>query len=185
MIISTEEITGYIVSYDSGGGSGSMIGDLIGADGTHTLEQNEFGAPVGKRFSGWAVGDANAVPLRNAGEQIAIDGDTVVYAVWEDAPPSPPDDPHDPDDPDDPDIPDDPGDPDDPNDPDDPDDPDDPEIPDEEDPAQSGSPDGSDVLPAPKDDKKHGAAIWITIGAIAALVVCGLCFYLFVIRKKK
>ena len=79
-------VTEYTVTYSDNGGSGSMIGDIVEAGGTFTLDACTYEAPTGKQFKGWAVGDVNATPLKQANDQITITADTIIYAIWEDAP---------------------------------------------------------------------------------------------------
>ena len=63
-----------------------MVGDVVEAGGTFTLEDCTYEAPEGKQFKGWAVGAVNATPLKQAGDQITITADTIIYAIWEDLP---------------------------------------------------------------------------------------------------
>ena len=79
-------VTEYIVTYSDNGGNGTMVGDVVEAGGTFTLENCTYEAPEGKQFKGWAVGAVNATPLKQAGEQITITADTIIYAIWEDIP---------------------------------------------------------------------------------------------------
>ena len=79
-------VTEYTVTYSDNGGSGSMIGDVVEAGGTFTLDACTYEPPTGKQFKGWAVGDVNATPLKQANDQITITADTIIYAIWEDAP---------------------------------------------------------------------------------------------------
>ncbi|MBQ9103867.1 MAG: hypothetical protein IJY57_02120 [Clostridia bacterium] len=76
----------FMVTYNSNGGTGSIIGDTVVAGGTFILSDCTFTAPIGKQFAGWAVGSINATPLKQAGEQLTITGQTVIYAVWDDIP---------------------------------------------------------------------------------------------------
>ena len=79
-------VTEYNVTYSDNGGNGTMVGDVVEAGGTFTLENCTYEAPEGKQFKGWAVGAVNATPLKQAGEQITITADTIIYAIWEDLP---------------------------------------------------------------------------------------------------
>ena len=63
-----------------------MVGDVVEAGGTFTLEPSTYSAPEGMQFKGWAVGDVNATPLKQAGDSITVTADTVVYAIWEPIP---------------------------------------------------------------------------------------------------
>ena len=77
-------VTEYNVTYSDNGGNGTMVGDVVEAGGTFTLENCTYEAPEGKQFKGWAVGAVNATPLKQAGDQITITADTIIYAIWED-----------------------------------------------------------------------------------------------------
>ena len=79
-------VTEYNVTYSDNGGNGTMVGDVVEADGTFTLENCTYEAPEGKQFKGWAVGAVNATPLKQAGDQITITAETIIYAIWEDLP---------------------------------------------------------------------------------------------------
>jgi len=79
-------VTEYNVTYSDNGGNGTMVGDVVEAGGTFTLENCTYEAPEGKQFKGWAVGAVNATPLKQAGDQITITADTIIYAIWEDIP---------------------------------------------------------------------------------------------------
>ena len=79
-------VTEYNVTYSDNGGNGTMVGDVVEAGGTFTLENCTYEAPEGKQFKGWAVGAVNATPLKQAGDQITITADTIIYAIWEDLP---------------------------------------------------------------------------------------------------
>ena len=77
----------YMVSYSGNGDlGGSMIGGLVVEGEEFTLDACEFVAPEGKRFAGWAVGNVNATPLKQANDKITINAETVIYAIWEDIP---------------------------------------------------------------------------------------------------
>ena len=88
-------VTEYNVTYSDNGGNGTMVGDVVEAGGTFTLENCTYEAPEGKQFKGWAVGAVNATPLKQAGDQITITADTIIYAIWEDIPVPPPAHTHD------------------------------------------------------------------------------------------
>ena len=76
----------YIVSYESNGGSGTMVGDTITAGEQFTLDACTYIAPLNKQFAGWAVGHIEARPLLQAGNSITINEPTIIYAIWEDIP---------------------------------------------------------------------------------------------------
>ncbi len=73
-----EEIpaTVYTVSFDAGGGSGSMSDITVSEGDKLTLPDNGFAAPEGKEFDAW---DAGA-----PGEQIDVTVDMTVTALWKD-----------------------------------------------------------------------------------------------------
>ncbi|MBR3870163.1 MAG: hypothetical protein IKJ17_01525, partial [Clostridia bacterium] len=82
----------------------------VEAGGTFTLENCTYEAPEGKQFKGWAVGAVNATPLKQAGDQITITADTIIYAIWEDVSETPetpeaPENPENPENPETPDVP--------------------------------------------------------------------------------
>jgi len=60
-----------------------MTGDTVDAGGTYTLEDCTYYTPYGKKFAGWAIGSADATPLKQPGDEITINADTTIYAVWE------------------------------------------------------------------------------------------------------
>ena len=73
--------TGYTVSFDANGGTGTMA-DVTGVLGDYTLPANDFTAPEGKQFKAWSVGGNE----KDAGDKIAVAADTTVKAVWENIP---------------------------------------------------------------------------------------------------
>ena len=75
--------TEYSVAYHGNGASGGMTGETVNAGGTHTLKECSYNKPYGKKFVGWAIGSADATPLKQPGEEITINADTTIYAVWE------------------------------------------------------------------------------------------------------
>ena len=76
--------TEYSVAYHGNGASGYMAENTVAAGGTYTLKDCSFYTPSGKKFIGWAVGSADATPLKQPDEQITVTKDTTIYAVWED-----------------------------------------------------------------------------------------------------
>ncbi len=74
------------VTYNSNGGTGTMNSEDVRYNGKLTLPACTFTAPISKQFAGWAVGSADATPLRTPSMQIQIKEPTVIYAVWEDVP---------------------------------------------------------------------------------------------------
>ena len=75
--------TEYSVAYHGNGASGYMAEDTVAAGGTYTLKDCSFYTPDGTKFVGWAIGGADATPLKQPGDEIAINADTTIYAVWE------------------------------------------------------------------------------------------------------
>ena len=77
-----EELPSFMVSYNSNGGSGTMVGDMITENGTFTLENCTFEAPDGYRFKAWAIGSVNG-EQKQPSEKITITAETYIYAIWE------------------------------------------------------------------------------------------------------
>ena len=75
--------TEYSVAYHGNGASGYMPEDTVAAGGTYTLKDCSFYTPDGTKFAGWAIGGADATPLKHPGDEIVINADTTIYAVWE------------------------------------------------------------------------------------------------------
>lgn len=73
--------TGYTVSFDANGGTGTMA-DVIGILGDYTLPANGFTAPEGKQFKAWSIGGAE----KAVGDKITVTANTTVTAVWENIP---------------------------------------------------------------------------------------------------
>ena len=78
-------VTEYNVTYSDNGGNGTMVGDVVEAGGTFTLENCTYEAPEGKRFKAWAIGSVNG-EQKQPGEEITITAETYIYAIWEDIP---------------------------------------------------------------------------------------------------
>ncbi|WP_265212881.1 InlB B-repeat-containing protein [Anaerococcus sp. NML200537] len=74
------------VSYKPGNGSGSMDGAELVKGSTYKLLANKFTAPANKKFAGWKIGDKDYA----AGDEITVDKDTTITAVWEDIETTPP-----------------------------------------------------------------------------------------------
>ena len=72
----------HIVSFDANGGAGTMA-FVSGISGTYTLPANEFTAPTGKQFEGWATSSDGAVISGNTYE---VSADTTFYAMWKEIP---------------------------------------------------------------------------------------------------
>ena len=70
--------TTYDVRFDADGGSGTMETQHIPA-GNFTLPTCSFTAPSGKEFVGWKIGSA----VKKPGDQITLNTDITITAVWE------------------------------------------------------------------------------------------------------
>ena len=71
--------TGYTVTFDANGGTGTMA-QATGVSGEYTLPESTFTAPDGKEFKCWKVGEEE----KNAGDKITVTGNITVKAVWKD-----------------------------------------------------------------------------------------------------
>ena len=75
--------TEYTVSFENGGGSGTMTAETVTSFDTYTLPDNEFTAPTGKSFGGWLVTtDGISAKTMQAGDELVVSGDTTVKAIW-------------------------------------------------------------------------------------------------------
>ena len=72
----------YTVSFNAGGGSGSMSAKTVNEGEKLTLPECKFTAPEGKQFKAWAIGSSEY----DAGDKVTITSDITVKAVWEDIP---------------------------------------------------------------------------------------------------
>ncbi|MBQ9145946.1 MAG: InlB B-repeat-containing protein [Clostridia bacterium] len=75
--------TEFSVTYHGNGASGYMAEETVEAGGTYTLKDCSFYTPDGTKFAGWAIGSPDATPLKQPSEEITINADTTIYAVWE------------------------------------------------------------------------------------------------------
>ena len=75
------------VSYVANGGSGDTAGASMKKGSTYKLVANGFTAPENQKFKGWKIGDTEYAP----GDEITVNEDTKVEAVWEDIPAPAPD----------------------------------------------------------------------------------------------
>ena len=73
--------TGYTVSFDANGGTGTMAA-VTGVSGTYTLPENGFTAPEGKQFKAWSVGGNE----KAARDKITVTANITATAVWENIP---------------------------------------------------------------------------------------------------
>jgi len=71
----------YTVSFDSGGGTGTMA-DVTGIFDKYVLPPSTFTAPANKYFAGWFVGGY----VKDPGESITVLSNTTVYANWKNIP---------------------------------------------------------------------------------------------------
>ena len=74
-------VTEYNVTYSDNGGNGTMVGDVVEAGATFTLENCTYEAPEGKQFKGWAY-TADGEIISETG--FDVHKDTILYAIWED-----------------------------------------------------------------------------------------------------
>lgn len=75
--------TEYTVVYDGNDASGYMADDVVSVGGTYTLKDCGYTTPYGKKFVGWAIGSKDATPIKQPSDEITINADTTIYAVWE------------------------------------------------------------------------------------------------------
>ena len=79
LIVNREKVK-YEVSFDAGEGNGSMEAEEFVKGSTYNLPKCTFEAPANKEFKAWSVnGKEKAV-----GEEITIDADTEITALWKD-----------------------------------------------------------------------------------------------------
>lgn len=76
----TEQQIVYLVSFNANGGTGTMQPVEQNAGSQYTLPTCTFTAPDGKIFKAWSVNDVE----KQVGDQITINANTVVKAIWED-----------------------------------------------------------------------------------------------------
>ena len=76
----TEQQIVYLVSFNANGGTGTMQPVEQNAGSQYTLPTCTFIAPDGQIFKAWSVNDVE----KKVGDQITINANTVVKAVWED-----------------------------------------------------------------------------------------------------
>lgn len=79
LIVNREKVK-YEVSFDAGEGKGTMEAEEFVKGSTYNLPKCTFEAPANKEFKAWSVnGKEKAV-----GEEITIDADTEITALWKD-----------------------------------------------------------------------------------------------------
>ena len=76
-------VVGFKVLFHATTGSGNMASQQ-NMYGNYNLPSCLFSAPNNKQFAGWAVGSVDALPLKQAGDQIVITADIILYAIWAD-----------------------------------------------------------------------------------------------------
>lgn len=77
----------YTVTFDPGDGSGEMEDDTVTGESIYQLPVCVFEAPADKQFKEWSVVIGTAAPVIKApGDEIMVDADTTVTAIWEDLP---------------------------------------------------------------------------------------------------
>lgn len=73
------------VSFDANGGSGTMDSVKVKKGSTYKLPATKFTPPAGKEFKGWEVGGKEYAP----GDEIIVESNVIVKAVWNDVKPEP------------------------------------------------------------------------------------------------
>ena len=73
-----------IVSFNNGGGTGTMDPVKVDKGSNYTLPNNGFNPPTNKEFDGWKVNGVEYQP----GVPIQIDADTTITALWKDKAPT-------------------------------------------------------------------------------------------------
>lgn len=68
------------ITFDANGGTGSMDKQTVEKGSTFKLPDNGFTAPENKKFKGWKIGETEY----KVGDEITVNGNTEVQAVWED-----------------------------------------------------------------------------------------------------
>ncbi len=71
------------ISFEGGGGSGTMDSAAVNAYDTYTLPENGFTAPAGKHFFAWEIsaGDSSA-HIMQPGEELLVTGSVTARALW-------------------------------------------------------------------------------------------------------
>ena len=70
------------ITFEPGEGSGKMDKETVKKGSTFKLPPSKFEAPKNKEFKGWKIGDKEY----QVGEEITIDGNTTITALWKDKP---------------------------------------------------------------------------------------------------
>ena len=79
-----KKITKYQVTFDGNGGTGKMDEQTVKKGDSYKLPENGFTPPAGKEFNGWEFSGK----IYQVGEEIPVDGDVTVKALWKDKPAS-------------------------------------------------------------------------------------------------
>ena len=75
--------TEYTVSFENGGGSGTMNSETVTSFDTYTLPESGFTAPTGKTFGGWLVKtQGKSAKTMQPGDEIVVSDNTTVKAIW-------------------------------------------------------------------------------------------------------
>lgn len=72
----------YQVTFDGNGGTGKMNKETVKKGDSFKLPPNDFTPPTGKEFKGWEI-DGKTYQV---GEEIPVDGDVTVKALWKNKP---------------------------------------------------------------------------------------------------
>lgn len=70
----------YTVTFNSNGAEGTMQSQEIKKGEKCTLPENGFAPPENKKFAGWKIGNETKL----AGDEITVNGNTEVTAIWKD-----------------------------------------------------------------------------------------------------
>ena len=70
----------YKVTFNSNGAEGTMQAQKIKKGEKFTLPENGFAPPENKKFAGWKIGNETKL----AGDEITVNGNTEVTAIWKD-----------------------------------------------------------------------------------------------------
>ena len=73
-----------IVSFNNGGGTGSMNSVKVDKGSSYKLPNNGFNPPTNKEFKAWSVNEQELQP----GESITVNANTTVTALWKDKAPA-------------------------------------------------------------------------------------------------
>ena len=75
--------SGFItVTFNANGGSGEMADQRFDAGVSQALHENQFTAPVGYHFGGWATISAATKPTYSNGQSVRLASSLTLYAFW-------------------------------------------------------------------------------------------------------